>query len=135
MRKRKNGASDENNDAATSLLVALFGGACAFITVESTFEDMLELLGHRSGKLPRWQLHMGSPSVAFISFVVFVFILAILETGSRAKAWRSSAPWLPLAALTALAIVVHVLSYIVLLVGIFYAIWAYRRTCSVRRSP
>jgi hypothetical protein len=135
MGKRKNSASDEYNDTAITLLVALFGGACAFITVESTFEDLLELFGHQTGKLTRWQLHMGSLSVAFITFVFFVFVLAVLETKSRTIAWRSSAPWLPLAALPALAVVIHIPSYVVLPAVILYGIWAYRRTCSVRRAP
>ncbi len=73
--------------------------------------------------------------MGIITFFVFLFILEFLETRSRITAWRSSAPWLPLAGFTALATIVHIPYCIVLLTGASYAVWAYRRTCSVRRTP
>lgn len=135
MGKRKNSVSHEYNDTATTLFVVLFSGACAFITMKIMFNDLLELTGHQASRLPGWQLDMGSLFMAFITFVVFVFVLAVFETRSRTIAWRSSAPWLPLAAFTALAAVIDIPLYIVLPVGILNGVWAYRRTCGVRRSP
>jgi hypothetical protein len=77
---------------------------------------------------------MGSVFVGIVTFIVFLFILEFLETRSQITAWRSSAPWLPLVGLTGLATAVHIPFYIALLVGVSYAVWAYRRTCSVRHS-
>ena len=68
-----------------------------------------------------------------VAFFVFLFILEVLETRSKIIAWRSSAPWLPLVGLTAIATVVHIPFYVVALIGAIYGVWAYRRTSSVRR--
>jgi hypothetical protein len=135
MRQGKKKGSCEYNDTSITLLVALFGGACAFITVESICGDANDAGWQQMNRLPAWQVHMGSACVGIITFVVFLFILEFLETRSRITAWQSSAPWLPLVGLTALATVVHIPIYVVFLVGGSYAVWAYRRTCSVRRSP
>jgi hypothetical protein len=78
---------------------------------------------------------MGSACVGIVTFFVFLFILEFLETKSRITAWRSSAPWLPLVGFTALATIVHIPFCIVLLAGSSYAVWAYRRTSSVRHAP
>ena len=134
MGQRKKQSSHEYNHSPTTLLVALFGGACACITVESIYGDANDAGWKQMNRLPAWQVHMGSGCVGIITFFVFLFILEFLETNSRTTAWRSSAAWLPLVGLTALATLVHVPFYIVLLVGASYAVWAYRRTCSVRRS-
>jgi uncharacterized protein (DUF983 family) len=135
MAQRKKRTSNEYSHTPTTLLVALFGGACAFITVESICGDANDAGWQQMNRLPAWQVHMGAVCVGIITFFVFLFVLEFLETKSRVTAWRSSAPWLPLAGLTALATLVHIPFYIVLLVGSSYAVWAYRRTCSVRRSP
>ena len=134
MGQRKKQSSHEYNHSPTTLLVALFGGACVFITVESIYGDANDAGWKQMNRLPAWQVHMGSGCVGIITFFVFLFILEFLETRSRITAWRSSAPWLPLVGLTALATLVHIPFYIVLLVGASYTVWAYRRTCSVRRS-
>jgi hypothetical protein len=131
--KRKSG-SNEYNDTMTTLLVALFCGACAVLTIESYGGDAKDAGWLRMERVPAWQLHIGTVCVGIITFFVFLFILEFLETRSRITAWRSSAPWLPLVGLTALATLVHIPFYIVLLVGASYTVWAYRRTCSVRRS-
>jgi hypothetical protein len=115
--------------------VAAFGGACAILTVESTFNDGMDMWEHQMSRLTAWQIHMGSACVGVITFFVFLFILEFLETRSRITAWRSSAPWLPLIGFTALATIVHIPFCIVLLAGVSYAVWAYRRTSSVRRAP
>jgi uncharacterized protein (DUF983 family) len=134
MGQRKKQASHEYNRNLTTLLVSLFGGACAFITVESFCGDANDAGWQQMNRLPAWRVHMGSACVGIITFFVFLFILEFLETRSKITAWRSSAPWLPLVGLAALATLVHIPFYIVLLVGASYAVWAYRRTCSVRRS-
>jgi len=135
MGQRKKQSSHEYNHSPTTLLVALFGGACVFITVESIYGDANDAGWKQMNRLPAWQVHMGSGCVGIITFFVFLFILEFFETKSRTTAWRSSAPWLPLVGLTALATFVHISFYIVLLVGASFAVWAYRRTSSVRRAP
>ena len=133
MEKRRVQSSHDYNHTPTTLLMALFGGACAFITVESTLPDTMESLEHHMNKLPGWQVHMGSACVGIIAFLTFLFILELLETRSKRTAWRCSAPWLPLFGLTTIATAVHIPFYIVALVGSVYGVFAYRRTGSVRR--
>jgi hypothetical protein len=135
MRQRKTKSSHEYNHSPTTLLVALFGGACAFITIESIHGDANDAGWQQMNRLPEWQVHMGSVCVGIITFFMFLFILEFLETRSKITAWRSSAPWLPLVGFTALATIVHIPFCIVLLAGASYAVWAYRRTSSVRRAP
>ena len=134
MGKRKKRSSYEYNHTSTTLLMALFGGACAFIAVETTLPDLIESWGRQMKKLPGWQVHMGSACSGIMTFFTFLFILEVLETRSRITAWRSSAPWLPLVGLTLLATIIHIPYYIVILIGATYSIWAYRQTFNVRRS-
>ena len=133
MEKRRVQSSHEYNHTPTTLLMALFGGACAFITVESTLPDAMESLEHHMNKLPGWQVHMGSACVGFVAFLTFLFILEAFETSSKKTAWRCSAPWIPLVGLTATASVIHIPFYLVALIGFVYGVCAYRRTSSVRR--
>ena len=135
MEKRRVQSSHDYNHTPTTLLMALFGGACAFITVESTLPDAMESLEHHMNKLPGWQAHMGSASVGIIAFLTFLFILELLETRSKRTAWRCSAPWLPLFGLAAIATAVHIPFYLVALLGAIYDVFAYRWTSSVRRLP
>ncbi|MGA7829509.1 MAG: hypothetical protein WCA21_00935 [Terracidiphilus sp.] len=134
MGQRKKQSSHENNHNPTTLFVALFGGACAFITVESICGDANDAGWQQMNRFPAWQVHMGSICIGIITFIVFLFILEFLETKSRIKAWRSSSPWLPLAGFTALATIVHIPFCIVLLADASYAVWAYHRTSRVRRA-
>jgi hypothetical protein len=123
----------EYHDTPTTLVVASFGGACAFITVVNTIGDIVESLGHQANKLLAWQVNMGALCVGIVTFFIFLFILVVLETRSKITAWRSSAPWLPLAGLTAIATVIHISFYIVALTGVIYGVWAYRRTSIIRQ--
>ena len=135
MGKRKRLSRYEHNHTLTTLLMASFGGACAFITIETILPDLVELWGQNVNKLPGWQVHMGSVCVGILTFFLFLLLLEVFETGSKITAWRSSAPWLPLILLTALATVIHIPFYVVIPIGAIYGIWAYRRTCSVRQLP
>lgn len=132
MGRRKNRSSDEHNHIPTTLMVALLGGSSAFLAIETTLPDLMDLWG---SKLPGWQFHMGSACGGIVTFFTFLFLLELHETRSRITAWRTSAPWLPLTGITLLATIVHIPWYIVILVGTTCAVWAYRRTSSVRRSP
>ena len=130
---KKKKSTYEYHHTPTTLLVASFGGACAFLTVVNTIGDIVESLGHHAAKLLAWQVNMGALCVGSATFFVFLYFLELLETRSRITAWHSSAPWLPLVGLTAIATAVHVPFYIVAAVGASYGVWAYRRTNSVRR--
>lgn len=135
MGKRKRQSRYEHNHTPTTLLMASFGGSCAFITIETTFPDLIELWRQNMNKLPGWQVHMGSVCVGTLTFFLFLYFLEVIETRSKITAWRSSAPWLPLILLTALATIIHIPFYVVIPIGAIYGIWAYRRTCSVRQLP
>jgi hypothetical protein len=135
MQKRKKRSSYQYNHTPTTLLMALFGGACVFIAVETTLPDVMNLWGRQMNKLPGWQVHMGSACGGVMTFFTFLFLLELHETRSRITAWRSSAPWLPVVGLTVLATIIHIPYYIVILTGTIFAIWAYRQTSSVRQSP
>ncbi len=135
MRRRKNPSSYEYNHTPTTLLLALLGGSCAFIAVETTLPDVMDQWGSHVNEFPAWQFHMGAACIAIMTFFTFLFFLELHETRSRTTAWRSSAPWLLLVALTLLATIIHVPYYVVILVGAICSVWAYRQTSSVRRSP
>ncbi len=135
MGRRKNRPSHDYHNTPITLLVALFGGACAFVAVEIFLPDLLELWEPQIGKFPGWQVHMGATCVEIVTFFSVLFFLELFETRSRLTAWRASAPWLPLVGLTLLATIIHILFYIVFLAGTIYGVWAYRQTSSVLRSP
>ena len=135
MGRRKNRPSYEYNHTPTTLLLALLGGSCAFIAVETTLPDVMDVWGSQMNKFPGWQFHMGSACSGIVTFFTFLFLLELHETRSRITAWRSSAPWLPLVGLTLLATIIHIPYYIVIMVGTIFAVWAYLQTSSVRRSP
>jgi hypothetical protein len=133
--RQKKQPSYEYHHTPTTLLVALFGGVCAFLAIETFLPDLLELCERKIGKFPGWQVHMGSTCIEVTAFFVFLFFLEWFETGSRMTAWRASAPWLPLVGLTLLATIIHIPYSIVILAGTSYGVWAYRQTTTVRRSP
>jgi len=135
MGRRKNRSSDKYSHTPTTLMVALLGGSCAFIAVETTLPDVLDVWGSQMNKIPGWQFHMGSACSGIVTFFTFLYLLELHETKSRITAWRSSAPWLPLVGLTLLATIVYIPWCIVILAGIILGVWAYRQTSSVRRSP
>jgi hypothetical protein len=59
MEKRRVQSSHDYNHTPTTLLMALFGGACAFLTIESILPDAMESSGHQPNEFPGWQVHMG----------------------------------------------------------------------------
>jgi hypothetical protein len=134
MGRRKNRSRDEYSRTSITLIVALLAGTCAFIAVETTLPDVIDGLGGQLDKFPGWQFHMGSACGGIATFFAFLFLLEWHETKSRITAWRASAPWLPLVGLTLLAAIIHIPYYIVILLAMIGAVWAYRQTASVRRS-
>lgn len=135
MGRRESRSAYEYNHTPTTVLLALLAGSCAFIAVETTLPDVMDLWGSQLNKFPGWQFHMGSACSGIATFFALLFLLELLETRSRITAWRSSAPWLPLVGLALLAAIIHIPCYIVILAGTILAVWAYLQTSSVRRSP
>jgi hypothetical protein len=138
MATRQKQARYEYNHFPTTLTVAAFVGACALITLESFFDDIMDLLTSWASPIHTWQFHMGSVCAGMVTFVASLFLLGVFETRSKATAWHSSWPWLPLVPLTAFATVIDIPFYLILLVGIIYSVWAYRRSSKTRpwlRAP
>lgn len=134
MGRRRKSSSHEFNDTSITILVALFFGACAVLAIEAVVGATEDAGWELIDRIPKWQLHMGAVCGGMVMFFLYMYILQFIETNSRPTAWRSSVPWLPIVALTALATTVYIPAHIVILVGGGYAVWAYRRTCSVRRT-
>jgi len=132
---RKKQSSQEYNHSPTMLLVALFGGAFAFIAVENICDDATDAGWQQMNRLSARHVHMGSAHAEIITFFVFLFILEFRETRSRIGFWRSRAPWLPLVGVMALATIIHIPICVVVLADASYAVSGYCRTCSVRHSP
>jgi hypothetical protein len=50
-RWKKKKSTYEYHDTSMTLIVASFGGACAFITVENTIDDIMEASSHHANRL------------------------------------------------------------------------------------
>ncbi|MGP8259556.1 MAG: hypothetical protein ACLQM6_06335 [Acidobacteriaceae bacterium] len=125
----------EYHNTVMTLLMALFGGTCALITAECVLTEIKDTGWQQLSKVAEWRLHTGTACIGAIAFYLFLFGLELLETNSRMTAWRSSVPWLPLVGLIALATVVHIPFWIILFAISSNSVWAYNKTCSVRRTP
>jgi len=135
MGKRRKAANPEDNDTQVTMIVALFCAACAVLTIQVYAGDAIEAGWLHLDRAANWQVHMGTASVGLTTFVLSLSVLEFMETASKSIALRSGAPWVPLVGLTAIATIIHVPSILVAVVGVSYAVVAYRRTCNVRRSP
>lgn len=129
--KKKLGYGD--NPPSTTLLVALFVAACGVFTIESFFDDLVDMLTRWPRNVHAWQLHMGAVCVGVVAFAASLFLLVLFETASKETAWQSSWPWIPLAGLTAIASVAPIPFYVFAPIGTLTGVWAYRRTSSARR--
>jgi hypothetical protein len=116
----------------TALAVACFGGTCGMYTAALIYDSLTESGSATIPWLLPWRAHMAIACVGVVSFIVSLYFLEVLGRRSKHKAWKSSASWLPLVALTGSATVIHVPTYAVILVGTVYGGWAYRRTRAVR---
>ena len=126
MGRRNKQLRERRGQPYVTILVAWFGGACACISAESTYQDVLD--AEMQSRLPGWQVHMGSTCFGIAAFVALLFLLTVLETKSRAVAWRASWPWLPIMGLTAFATLIRVPLYVLLPAWAINSVWAYRRT-------
>lgn len=130
--KRKKQPEYAIDPTPTALAVGIFGGAAALYATEVIYSDMRDSGAPDIPGLPNWRAHMGAVCVGSIAFVVTFFLMESLGRKSKVIAWRSSVPWLPLIALTAVATAIHIPIYVVIVSGTLYSVWAYRRTRAIR---
>jgi len=130
--KRKKQPDYAIDPTPTALAVGIFGGAAALYLTEVIYSEMRDSGGPDIPGLPNWRAHMGAVCVGSIAFVVTFFLMESLGRKSKVIAWRSSIPWLPLIALTAVATAIHIPIYVVIVSGTLYSVWAYRRTRAIR---
>lgn len=115
-----------------ALLVGFLGGLGIVTYGESLLGDIQSEGDLHAPSLANWQVHMGAACMGTAGFVVIFFLFELLGRQSKMSAWRSSWPWLPLVGLTALATVMHIPAYAVILICVLEAVWAYHRTRAVR---
>jgi hypothetical protein len=123
-----------NNSDSTpvAMAVAILFGAAALYCGEIIYDNIKDSGAPDMRQFPGWRAHMGSACLGSMVFVIALFLLESLGKGSRRIAVRSVIPWCPLVALTALATVIHVPIYLVILMLGIYSPWAYFRSRAVR---
>jgi hypothetical protein len=131
--KRKQPDADWDYDPTPmALVVACFGGTCGLCTAALLYEGLTESGSVTIPWLPPWRAHMAIACVGVVSSIVSLYFLEVLGRRSKRKAWKSSASWLPLVAVTGSATAIHIPTYVVILVGTLCGGWAYRRTRAIR---
>jgi hypothetical protein len=107
--------------------------ACAGISyvAEIVYDDVVAN-GGKLPSIPDWRIHMATASLGITVFALTFYSLEALARGSKLTAWRSTAPWLPLVALTAAASFVHMPAYAMILACLLYSFCAFRWMRSVK---
>jgi hypothetical protein len=125
MKKARETRDDDLNLTTFALLVGFLGGLGIVTYGESLLGDIQGAGDSHAPSLANWQVHMGAVCMGTAAFVVIFFLLELLGHKSKATAWRSTWPWLPLVGLTALATAIHLPVYAVILMCVLNAAWAY----------
>ena len=131
MKKRKQPEKVTNSTPAAVAVAALVA-AGAIQAAEVIYSNMRDSEFPGAYDIPLWRAHMASICAGSISFVVALFLLENLGKQSRAIAFRSVVPWLPIVGLTMVATAIHIPVYLVILGSALYSPWAYFRTRAVR---
>jgi hypothetical protein len=127
----KKARETEDNDlhvTTGALVIGFLGGLGIMLYGESLLGDIQGAGDSHVQNLANWQVDMGAACMGTEAFVIIFFLLELLGHKSKASAWRATWPWLPLVGLTALATVVHFPPYVVILMCILDAGWAYYKT-------
>ncbi len=115
--------------------IMAFAVGCFAWTCFSSFAEIvygfLTNNGEQVPGVPSWRAHMGSACLGLLAFVLTLFLLEILGRKSKAIAWSATYPWIPLIPLLVLATVIHIHAYIVIVLGLIYSVWAFRRMLSI----
>jgi hypothetical protein len=115
-----------------ALALACLGGGGALGSAEVISSVLWDSETGNDLRVPNWRIHMGSICVGMIAFLITFFLLEMLGRKSKAIAWRSSIPWLPLIAFTGLATAIRIPVYVMIPTVALCSVWAYRRTRAVR---
>jgi hypothetical protein len=128
------GKRREQSHDPTSIapLAAFLGGVGVLSYGESLLGDLQDSGGLHAQALADWQVHMGASCMGAAALVVILYLLELLGRQSKIIAWRSSWPWLPLVGLTALATVIHIPAFAVIVMCVLDAAWASYRTRTAR---
>jgi hypothetical protein len=122
----------DQDPTPAALIAACAAGICGLYTAACVCDALTKSGNIVIPSLPPWRAHMAITCAGMVSFTLSLYFLEVLGRRSKQKAWKSSASWLPLVALTASASVVHVPTYAVVPIGILCGGWAYRRTRAIR---
>lgn len=131
MGRRREVIVHDKNQTSIALFVACIGGGGISFFVDSTLDALLSTGDQHSQGLTNWRVHMSSTCLGTIAFFIILFCLELVGRRSKMMAWRSSWPWLPLIGLTALASLIHIPAYAVILIGAIFCVWAYRQARGV----
>ena len=115
-----------------AVTIATLCGATALYCAEIIYYYIRDSGTVNTGQLPEWRAHMASACAATLTFVISLFLLESLGRRSKSVALRSTFPWWPLVALTALATAIHIPIYLVALLAALYSPWAYSHTRPAR---
>ena len=132
MGKRREQSHDDLSPTSIALLAAFLGGLGILIFGESLLGDIQGEGESHARSLASWQIHMGAACMGAAALVVILYLLELLGRQSKIIAWRSSWPWLPLVGLTALATVIHIPAFAVIVMCVLDAAWASYRTRTAR---
>jgi hypothetical protein len=124
MKKTKRMQADST---PVALAVSVLCAAAALYCSEILYGDIKDSVNPDTGTIPEWRAHMAAACVGATALVISLFFLERIGGRSRNRAIRSVLPWLPVVAVTGLAAIVHIPSYLVLIAVLFYSPWAYSR--------
>ncbi len=115
-----------------AVTLATLCGAGALYCGEIIYDNIKDSGAPDMRQLPGWRAHMASACIGTLAFVISLFLLESLGRRSKGSALRSTVPWLPVVAFTALATAIHIPIYVVALLIAIYSPWAYLHTRQTR---
>jgi hypothetical protein len=131
MKKAKRQKQTTNSTPVAVALATLFG-AGALYCGEIIYDNIKDSGAPDMRQLPGWRAHMASACVGTLAFVISLFLLESLGRRSKGSALRSTVPWWPVVAVTALATAIHIPVSLVTLLITIYSPWAYLHTRQAR---
>lgn len=111
--------------------IGLMASLAVCFMAESVVAD-LTASGIRLSGFPIWRMHRATACLGVSVFIVSFYSLETLGRKSKRTAWRATAPWVPLIALTAVATIVPVPVYALIVFALANGVWAFRRMNTVR---
>lgn len=118
--------SQPGDSTLVALAVAVLCGATALYCSEVIYGNIADSGSRRAALAPSWRGHMLAGCIGAAVLVLSLFLLERIGGRSKSHALRCVIPWLPLVAVTGLASIIHISSYLVVLAIVVYSPWAYR---------